>query len=172
MSATTQECGHAGLQMQCSSADCLCFWSPAHLSRILVWTSCLTAGGSLSTACWNVNTHWAALSWLGSNSSTWLVILFRYVGVQVRSDSLTFDTFKINNFYVYLFYIGMGSAHISFGIMSLKQILGKMYTLYSLCLFQFYYLFPLNEECAIISNVVSTIVKILQVFVHGSEHLL
>ena len=48
---------------------------------------------------------------------------------------------------------------------------GKKYTLYSLCLFQFYYLFPLNEECAIISNVVSTIVKILQVFVHGSEHL-
>ena len=164
--------------MQCSSADCLCFWSPAHLSRILVWTSCLTAGGSLSTACWNVNTHWAALSWLGSNSSTWLVILFRYVGVQVRSDSLTFDTFKINNFYVYLFYIGMGytfsshAAHISFGIIPLKQILGKMYTLYSLCLYQFYYLFPLNEECAIISNVVSTIVKILQVFVHGSEHLL
>ena len=35
VSATTQECGHAGLQMQCSSADCLCFWSPAHLSRIL-----------------------------------------------------------------------------------------------------------------------------------------
>ena len=34
------------------------------------------------------------------------------------------------------------------------------------------YLFPLNEECAIISNVVSTIVKILQVFVHGSKHLL
>ena len=64
------------------------------------------------------------------------------------------------------------AAHISFGIIPLKQILGKIYTLYSLCLYQFYYLFPLNEECAIISNVVSTIVKILQVFVHGSKHLL
>ena len=150
MSATTQECGHAGLQMQCSSADCLRFWSPAHLSkiqygprtcltsphrtspphltsphlsRILVWTSCLTAGGSLSTACWNVNTHWAALSCRGSNSSTWLVILFRYVVLQVRSDSLTFDTFTINHCYFCVIYIGMGSAHISFGIMSLKQIL-------------------------------------------------
>ena len=94
-----------------------------HLSRILVWTSCLTSGGSLSTACWNVNTHWAALSWRGSNSSTWLVILFRYVVLQVRSDSLTFDTFTINHCYFCVIYIGMGSAHISFGIMSLKQIL-------------------------------------------------
>ena len=51
--------------------------SSPHLSRILVWTACLTAGGSLSTPCWNTNTHWKLLSRLGSNSSTWLVILSR-----------------------------------------------------------------------------------------------
>ena len=38
--------------------------------------------------------------------------------------------------------------------------------------FLHYLLLPLNGECAIISNVVSTIVKIYQMFVHCSEHFL
>ena len=38
--------------------------------------------------------------------------------------------------------------------------------------FLHYLLLPLNGECAIISNVVSTIVKIYQMFVHEFEHFI
>ena len=98
-SSTTQECCHAWLQMQFSSAACNLLWPGGfHLRNIRVWTEFLTLSGSLSTACWNTNTHWYFLSTVGSNSLIRLSVLSKYVVFSVTSDSLKssksdFDSF-------------------------------------------------------------------------------